>query len=96
MHKIKIKPSEVSQSDRFEKNRMFAYLANFLSRKSNIREFLPRIGEWYEDYGSKYLKIELMSDDELNEYDNFETFAKKKKRWGGRKKNNPQHLIPFT
>ena len=79
MRKIKIKPSKASQTDRFEKNRMFAYLANFLSRKSNIREFLPRIGEWYEDYGSKYLKIELMSNDELNEYDNFETFAKKKK-----------------
>lgn len=63
----------------FERNKLFCYLANFLSKKANIREFLIRIGEWYEDYGSNYINCKLMSEEEIDKYNNFEDFAKKKK-----------------
>ena len=79
MRKRYIRPIKTILTDRFERQQLFSYLETFLSKKANIREFLPKIGEWYEDYGSNYIKCNLMNVKEIAEYNNFETFAKKKK-----------------
>lgn len=79
MRKKSLNSVKTNLTNGFERKQMFSYLANFLSKKANIRDFLPRIGEWYGDYGSNYIKYELMSEEETEKYNNFETFAKSKK-----------------
>ena len=75
-----IKSSKVNISDTFEKKQIFLYLATFLSKKSNIKEYLERIGEWYYDYGSKLIRCPLMNDKEIDEYGDFRAFARKKQQ----------------
>ena len=72
------KPVNTSITNNFEKKQLFTYLQTFLSKKANIKEFIERIGEWYDDYGSNLIKCSLMDDEELEKYDDFRTFARKK------------------
>ena len=72
------KPVNTSITNNFEKKQLFTYLQTFLSKKAHIKEFIERIGEWYDDYGSNLIKCSLMDNEELEKYDDFRTFARKK------------------
>ena len=68
-----------STTTNFEKKQVFVYLESFLSKKANIKNFLEQIAEWYDDYGSKLIKCTLMSKEELQKYDDFKSFSKKRR-----------------
>lgn len=72
------KPVRTSITNNFEKKQLFIYLQTFLSKKANVKDFIEKIGEWYDDYGSNLIKCSLMDEDELEKYDDFRTFARKK------------------
>lgn len=74
-----VKSSKTNITNNFEKKQVFLYLATFLSKKTNIKEYLETIGEWYDDYGYKLLGCKLMSNKEIDEYTDFEYFARKKR-----------------
>ena len=80
MRRRRIKSVKIGLTSGFERQQLFSYVATFLSKKANVRTFLPKIGEWYNDYGSDFVKCDLMSKEELDEYNDFETFAKRKKQ----------------
>ena len=55
--------------DAFERNKFLSYLCEFLSRKSNFKNYLPKICEWYEESGQEYFFFEWISSDESELYE---------------------------
>ena len=73
-------PTKISVTNNFENKQVFLYLETFLSKRANVREYLVRIGDWYDEYGSKLIKCSLMNEEEIEKYDDFRTLAKRKPR----------------
>lgn len=59
--------------DAFEKNKFLSYLCEFLNKKQNLKTYLLKINEWYEESGQEYFSYEWLSHQENMSYDG--TFA---------------------
>ena len=56
----------------YEKRQLLAYLYEFMCKKSNLKEYLPKIIEWHEETGYNYLNFGWFVADDKNDYDSFE------------------------
>jgi len=65
--------------DAFEKRQLLAYLYEFLSKKANIKSYLPKIIEWHDEGGHSYIDFEWLKADECEKYECFENFYKRHK-----------------
>ena len=71
-----IKSIKTATTNNYEKQQLFSYLETFLSKKTNLKDYLLKIGEWYEDYGSDLLQYEIMNSEECRQYCDFQAFAR--------------------
>ena len=71
----KRKISGCGTTNAYEKGQLLAYLYEFMSKKSNLNEYLPKIIEWHEETGYNYINnCGWVVADDRDEYDSFERF----------------------
>lgn len=74
-----LKNIKTTACDQLEKKHILYYLETFLSKKVNIKDFLPQIGEWFHDHGADFVKYSLIKPEEFEQYDTFKSFVKANK-----------------
>lgn len=54
--------------DAFERNKFLSYLCEFLNKKQNLKTYLLKICEWYEESGREYFAFEWLNIQENESY----------------------------
>lgn len=74
----KRKISGCATTNAYEKRQLLAYLYEFMSKKSNLKEYLPKIIEWHEETGHNYINnCNWDVADNKDEFDSFERFFRR-------------------